>query len=74
MTSHIFFPDDVKCMAKSMKITVFPAGEFSGKIHLKGHNGCDFTYVSGKSGPMELEVDDAKCGGVTTDHVRIIYK
>ena len=58
-----------------MKITVFPAGTFSGKVFLKdqkGKSGCEFSFVSGTSGPQEIDVKDADCGGVTKDEVCII--
>ena len=60
-----------------MKITVFPAGVFSGEVYIKGkkgQDGCKFAYVSGNSGPQELDVKDADCGGVTKVEVCIIYK
>ena len=55
-----------------MQITVFPAGTFSGKVFLKdqrGKSGCEFSFVIGTSGPQEIDVKDADCGGVTKDEV-----
>ena len=60
-----------------MKITVFPAGTFSGEVYLNGtkdQDGCKFSYASGNAGPLYLEVKDEDCGGVTEGKVRIAYK
>ena len=60
-----------------MKITVFPAGTFSGEVYLKGkkgQDGCKFSYVSGNTGPQYLELKNEDCGGVTEDKVCIAYK
>ena len=71
MTSYIF-TDDLQCKTSSMQITVFPAGTFSGKVFLndqRGKSGCEFSFVIGTSGPQEIDVKDADCGGVTKDEV-----
>ena len=56
-----------------MKITVVPAGTFSGEVYMKGkkdQDECKLSYGSGNSGLHTFDVEDADCGGVTKDAVR----
>ena len=59
-----------------MKITVFPRGVFIGEVYIKGkkdQDGCKFSYASGDTGPLYLEVKDEDCGGVIENKVCIVY-